>query len=205
MIWPGVSSLWGWCRPPASPPTPISYAAGPVSSSRGCFRAGSRRRRAGRVARAGTVSRSGACAVRGCGSPSPVAVRRPAHLGVPPLGEVCLPRLAQAASGVPGVQADEVVPDERDLHEQAGRHQSGHPEEASVDVEGLVPDGSEEAFDAAAAVIRLRPAGALPREGLPVALVLGVLDGDGLAASARLALDAAGGGGERVRLPPDAI
>jgi hypothetical protein len=85
------------------------------------------------------------------------------------------------------MQADEVVSDEGERQEHAGGDEAGHPEEPTVEVEGLIPDASEEPLDATAPVVGLRPGGALPGETLPVALVVGVLDGDGLAAAARLA------------------
>lgn len=108
--------------------------------------------------------------------------------------------LGEAAAGVPDVPGDEVVPDEGEREEYAGRDENGHPEEAAVEVEGLIADGSEEPLDAAPSVVGLSPAGALAGETFPVVLVVGAFDGDGLAAAARLALDARGRG-DGVRLP----
>jgi len=57
--------------------------------------------------------------------------------------EVDLPWFGESALGVPGVQDDEVVPDECDGHEHGGRDEAGLSEEAAVDAEPLVAVGAD--------------------------------------------------------------
>lgn len=116
------------------------------------------------------------------------------------LPEMDLPRFRSAACGVPGVEADEVVPDECDGHEHGCRDKSGLSEEAAVDAQPLIAVGADEPFDEGPAVERQGPARRLSRVVLPVAFELAVVDCDGLAASAGLA-GGAGRGGEGVRHP----
>ena len=78
------------------------------------------------------------------------------------LTEMDLPRIQSSAFGVPGVQADEVVPDESDGEEQCGRDEPGLSEEAAVDAEALVAVGADESFDEGAPVERQGPARRLP-------------------------------------------
>lgn len=111
-----------------------------------------------------------------------------------------LPGFGSTPDGVPCVEPDEVVANEGDGEQHAGGDQPGLPEEPPVDTQPLEAVGAEQALDQAATIERERPAGGLPRMVLPIALVVGVLDGDGLAASARLTFDT-GGGGDCVRLP----
>ena len=68
------------------------------------------------------------------------------------LPEVDLPGFGSSASGVPRMQADEVVPDERDGHEQGSCGEPGLSEEAAVDAEALVAVGADEALDEGAPV-----------------------------------------------------
>ena len=116
------------------------------------------------------------------------------------LAKVCLPRLGEASCGVPGVQADEIVPDEVDGQEQCRRDEPGLSEEAAVDAQPLVAVSSDEAFDEGAPVERQRPPGGLPRVLLPIAFEQAVWDGEGLPAPALLA-EGAGRGGDGVRHP----
>ncbi len=111
---------------------------------------------------------------------------------MPTPGEVDLPGFGPAADGVPGVEPDEVVAYEGEGEQGGRRGEAGHPDEAAIDAQGLVAGRAEESFDEGAAVEGLGLRSALPRQRLPVAFVVGVLDGDGLAAAARLALEAGG-------------
>ena len=76
-------------------------------------------------------------------------VERPVVCG---LSEVHLPWFGEAALGVPGVQDDEVVPDECDGHEHGGRDEAGLSEEAAVDAEPLVAVGADKTLDEGAPV-----------------------------------------------------
>ncbi len=68
------------------------------------------------------------------------------------LPEMDLPGLGSAAPGVPGVEADEVVADERDGHEHGCRDEAGLSEEAAVDAEPLVAVGADETLDEGAPI-----------------------------------------------------
>ena len=74
------------------------------------------------------------------------------------LPEMDLPLFRSPACGVPGVEADEVVADEGDGHEQGCGDESGLSEEAAVDAQPLVAGGADEAFDEGAPVERQCPA-----------------------------------------------
>lgn len=75
------------------------------------------------------------------------------------LTEVDLPRLGSPASGVPRVQADEVVTDEGDRQEQSGGDESGLPEEGAVDAQPLVAVGADEPLDEGAPIETTAPPG----------------------------------------------
>ena len=68
------------------------------------------------------------------------------------LAEVDLPGFGLSAYGVPGVEADEVVADERDGHEHGCRDEAGLSEEAAVDAEPLVAVGADETLDEGAPI-----------------------------------------------------
>jgi len=108
--------------------------------------------------------------------------------------ELDLPGLRETSGGVPSVKSDDVVADVGDGEEQTGGDKPGLSEEPSVDVQGLVAGRAEQSFNEGAAVEGLGPAGALPGQALAVAFLVDVFDDGRLRASARLALDARGGG-----------
>jgi len=109
----------------------------------------------GVVVLAWPVSRHGVCLGLGSWWPCEWSV-------VDGLTEVDLPWFGSAACGVPGVEADEVVADECDGHEQGGRDEPGLSEEAAVDAQPLVAVGADESFDEGAPVERQGPARRLP-------------------------------------------
>ena len=96
------------------------------------------------------------------------------------LAEVDLPGFGLSAPGVPGVEADEVVADERDGHEHGCRDESGLSEESAIDAQPLVAVGADETPDEGAPIEGERPAAGLPGSGgavvPPVASSSSVID-----------------------------
>lgn len=83
-----------------------------------------------------------------------------------------LPRLREYATRVPGVQTDEVVPDEGDGQEHRGRDETSLTEEAAVDAQSLVAIGADKALDEGAQVERELQSDGLPGVVPPVAFEL---------------------------------